>query len=1192
MSAATSDRATLIASLCNVIAAAVADRLQIQAGSVEEVVSDVLRNNGDVKASISAVVQATRIQPELQDAVGTKKQFAETPPPADVLKTRQQSFPSRETTGPTSESRYRVIKPHAKGGLGEVFVAEDKELGRRVALKEIQARFAGDTSSRTRFVLEAEVTGGLEHPGIVPVYGLGHYPDGRPYYAMRFVQGDNLREALRRFHGDSHSFNSIEFRQLLRRFVDVCNAVGYAHSRGVLHRDLKPGNVMLGQYGETLLVDWGLAKATGKASRERERPEVESERAPLQPRSGDTGLTIQGLALGTPAYMSPEQARGEFHSLGPAADIYSLGATLYELLTNRVPFPDADEDAIKSGRFPPPRSVKPTVPRALEAVCLKAMAFGPEDRYASALNVTKEIEQWLGDEPVTAYREPLRVRVRRWLKRHRTLVTAGAVGLVLLAAGLGGLAWEEKRAGIAIAKERDEAVKQKRRTRTALDTMVSAEMVERMGMQKNLTRGQREFLQTAQAYYQEFAAEAAGDEEGRSLEAGAQFRIGFLLISLGQHEEAVSAFSRALHLYEKLASDFPAVPQYRSDLAMSRNNLGLVYSELGRWAEAEAAYRAALVDREKLTADFPTMPDVWANTADSHNKLGHLLWRLRRWPDAETAFRAALTTREKLIAIFPTVSDYRRDLAQGQSDLGVILRDVGRRNDAETAHRAALAVREKLVADFPDVPKHRRDTARSQVNLGLVLSDLGRLSEAEAAQRAARAALEKLSAEFPALPEIRNDLVASLSDLGVVLKRRGRWAEAEASFRAAVDVSEKLATDFPSMPEFRALAANTQCNLGNLFKDLGQWGDAEVAYRAAIPLQWKLATDGPAVPGYRQDLANTQRDLGGVLWHLGRRSDAMSAYQEALTGFEKLVVDFPTMADYRRDLAQSRAALGGRLRDLGRLADAEAAYRAAITVFQKLTSDFPAVPKYRRGLAESLNDLGIVFQDMRRRADAEATYRAAIVVQEKLMSDFPGVSDYALGVGAGYCNVGNLVREGGDAAAALELHDKAISVLAPLVATEPRFAIARRFLRNSHFARANDLVRLRKFAHALPDWDAALRFDDGSLRLAVRIGRADCLARLGRAADAVREAGETADDAVATFAVVYDCACAVSVASDVRKSPEADTHAARAVVLLRQAIAKGYSDIPHMLADSDFAPLRKRAAYADLLWGIADAPAR
>jgi serine/threonine-protein kinase len=274
-------------------------------------------------------------------------------------------------------ARFRVLRPHARGGLGEVFVARDTELNRDVALKEIQDRYADDPRCRARFLLEAEITGGLEHPGIVPVYGLGVAADGRPYYAMRFIKGDSLKDAIARFHKDPSARGDagarmLELKKLLRRFLDVCNAVAYAHSRGVLHRDLKPGNIMVGQYGETLVVDWGLAKVVG-------RSDATAPEATLRPPSaGGSSETLPGSAVGTPAFMCPEQAEGRLDLLGPASDVYSLGATLYCLLTGRAPVEEPDAgvvlERVRRGEIPRPRQVQPGLPRPLEAICRKAMA--------------------------------------------------------------------------------------------------------------------------------------------------------------------------------------------------------------------------------------------------------------------------------------------------------------------------------------------------------------------------------------------------------------------------------------------------------------------------------------------------------------------------------------------------------------------------------------------------------------------------------------------------------------------------------------------------------------------------------------------------------------------------------------------------------------------------------------------------
>ncbi len=329
-------------------------------------------------------------------------------------------------------SRFRIVRLHAHGGLGQVSVAIDEELGREVALKEIQAPFADDLAARARFVREAEITGALEHPGVVPVYGLGVAGNGRPYYAMRFIQGRSFHEAIEEYHRERQAepmHTTMRLRELLRRLIDTCNAIDYAHSRGIIHRDLKPGNVMLGQYGETLVVDWGLAKKAGEAGDD----------APSQATSlsgGGVVETLHGSALGTPQYMSPEQARGEWAAVGPASDVYSLGATLYHLLVGKPPFLGntlADVlRKVRAGEFPRPREALSTVPPALEAICMQATALLPSDRHASARALAAEIEHWLADEPVLGYEEPFAERWFRRLRRHRTWTIAAAVVLPLL----------------------------------------------------------------------------------------------------------------------------------------------------------------------------------------------------------------------------------------------------------------------------------------------------------------------------------------------------------------------------------------------------------------------------------------------------------------------------------------------------------------------------------------------------------------------------------------------------------------------------------------------------------------------------------------------------------------------------------------------------------------------------------------
>jgi serine/threonine-protein kinase len=297
-------------------------------------------------------------------------------------------------------SRYEVLEAVGRGGMATIFRARDRELGREVALKVVSVPDAGGAAARLR--REAEIIARLEHPGIVPVHDVGALPDGRVFYVMKLVRGRRLDEAARAGSG---------LPDRLRVFLRVCEAVAFAHAHGVVHRDLKPENVMVGPFGEVLVMDWGVAKVLAESG-----PTRPGDAAPER----ETG-TGHGTVLGTPGYMAPEQAR-RAGGVGPAADVYALGGVLYFLLTLRAPAPGVPQ---------PPRRLDGSLPRALEAVCLKALHAEPEGRYEGASALAADVERYLDGAAVSAYREGPLERAARFVRRHQTLVLLLAAYLVM-----------------------------------------------------------------------------------------------------------------------------------------------------------------------------------------------------------------------------------------------------------------------------------------------------------------------------------------------------------------------------------------------------------------------------------------------------------------------------------------------------------------------------------------------------------------------------------------------------------------------------------------------------------------------------------------------------------------------------------------------------------------------------------------
>jgi len=304
--------------------------------------------------------------------------------------------PQLQTSDPVG--RYRLKSLHAVGGIGEIWLARDADLDRDVAVKRLSTSGVTSEVVRRRFLREARLTARLDHPGIVPIYELCFEANGRPFYAMRFLKGRTLTQAVRAVHRKHPNTGvSSDLLALLNALTTVCQSVAYAHSKGILHRDLKCENVMLGDFGEVIVIDWGLAKEIGDAPLDAAHPPADSD----DPDSTDPLQTVAGHILGSPAYMAPEQAAGESELVGPATDVYGLCAILYEILTGRPPFSGGSTiEVLQHVRQDPPiepSTLVPGLPEELERICLKGLAKRPADRHESAERLAAALQGWLGE---------------------------------------------------------------------------------------------------------------------------------------------------------------------------------------------------------------------------------------------------------------------------------------------------------------------------------------------------------------------------------------------------------------------------------------------------------------------------------------------------------------------------------------------------------------------------------------------------------------------------------------------------------------------------------------------------------------------------------------------------------------------------------------------------------------------------